>query len=157
VRACADRGILVDLSHLNLRGFWDVAELTGAPLVASHAAAHALCPTARNLTDEQLDAVGASGRLVGVILNAPDLRGQRDGGAIADVVRHAGYIADRIGRAHVALGSDWNGAHPPGGLEHCGRLPALLDALAGAGWDDAGLRAFAYGNWLRVLRDTWGG
>ena len=66
VRACAERGILVDLSHLNERGFWDVAALEHGPLVASHSGAHALCPSPRNLTDEQLRAIGASGGLVGI-------------------------------------------------------------------------------------------
>ena len=60
VRACNDLGIMLDLSHLNERGFWDVAKLsdsevgTAAPLVATHSAAHALTPRTRNLTDEQL-------------------------------------------------------------------------------------------------------
>ena len=61
VAACAELGILVDLSHLNEAGFWDVARLEPGPLVASHSGAHALCPASRNLTDRQLDAIGASG------------------------------------------------------------------------------------------------
>jgi len=62
VRACASLGILVDVSHLNEGGFWDLARLELGPLVASHSAAHALCPTSRNLTDAQLDAIGATRR-----------------------------------------------------------------------------------------------
>ncbi len=62
VGRCAELGILVDLSHLNEAGFWDVAALEPGPLVATHSAAHALCATSRNLTDAQLDAIGESGR-----------------------------------------------------------------------------------------------
>ncbi len=59
VRECNRLGVLLDLSHLNERGFWDVAEITEAPLVATHSNAHALCPASRNLTDRQLDAIRA--------------------------------------------------------------------------------------------------
>jgi membrane dipeptidase len=158
VRRCHELGVLVDLAHLNAAGFWDVARIDGAPLVASHTACHALCPTARNLTDDQLDAIGAAGGIVGVIANTADLVGDRSGGegaGLADVVRHAEHVAARIGVAHVGLGSDWNGARPPRGLERCDRLPDLLAALREAGWSEADVRAFAHGNWLRVLRETW--
>ena len=57
VRACNQLGILVDLSHLNEKGFWDVARISDAPLVATHSNAHVLCPLPRNLTDSQLDAI----------------------------------------------------------------------------------------------------
>ena len=66
VRACEELGILVDLSHLNERSFWDVAAIAERPLVVTHACAAALTPHERNLTDRQLDAVGESGGVVGV-------------------------------------------------------------------------------------------
>jgi membrane dipeptidase len=158
VARCNALGVLVDLAHLNERGFWDVAEHSAAPLVSTHTAAHALCPTARNLTDAQLDAVGRSDGIVGIVLNTADLGGEWGGGGrvgVADVVAHCDHVAGRIGVEHVALGSDWNGASPPVGLEHCGRLPVLLEALRAAGWSIADVRAFAHGNWLRVLDATW--
>jgi membrane dipeptidase len=158
VARCNALGILVDLAHLNERGFWDVAEHSTAPLVSTHTAAHALCPTARNLTDAQLDAVGRSGGVVGIVLNTADLGGEWGGGGgvgVADVVAHCDHVASRLGVEHVALGSDWNGASPPVGLEHCGKLPVLFEALRAAGWEDDDLRAFAHRNWLRVLRATW--
>jgi membrane dipeptidase len=158
VEACNAKGILVDLAHLNLAGFEDVARLTTRPLVVSHSAAHALCPTARNLLDGQLDLIAESGGLVGVIANTADLRGNREegrGAGIDDVVAHAEYLAGRMGVEHVALGSDWNGATVPQGLESCARLPDLLGRLRGVGWSEADVRRFAHENWLRVLRDTW--
>ena len=66
VRACNRLGILVDLSHLNEAGFWDVARTSSAPLVATHSNAHALCPSTRNLTDAQLDEVARTDGVVGV-------------------------------------------------------------------------------------------
>ena len=76
VRRCNELRIMIDLSHINERGFWDVAALSDAPLVATHSNAHAICPSARNLTDEQLAAVRASQGVVGlnfaVAFLAPD-------------------------------------------------------------------------------------
>lgn len=74
VRRCGQLGIMVDLSHLNEAGFWDVAGADAGPLVASHPGVHALCPASRNLTDPQLDAIGASGGLVGIVYACPFLR-----------------------------------------------------------------------------------
>ena len=64
VRACNRLGVLVDVSHLNEAGFWDVVRTSDAPIVATHSNAHALCASSRNLTDEQLDAVARSGGVV---------------------------------------------------------------------------------------------
>ena len=63
---CNAKRIVIDLSHLNEKGFWDVARLSSAPLVASHSNAHALTPSSRNLTDDQLRAIGKSGGIIGL-------------------------------------------------------------------------------------------
>ncbi|HEX9058465.1 MAG TPA: dipeptidase [Ktedonobacterales bacterium] len=159
VRACNRLRIMLDLSHLNERGFWDVAELTNAPLVVTHACAHAISPTSRNLTDRQLDAVGESDGIVGVNFNVGFIR--EDGMPNADtpltqIVRHVDYIANRIGIDRVAFGSDFDGATMPRELGDVAGLPTLVTALRAAGYDDAALRKIAYENWLRVLRKTWG-
>jgi membrane dipeptidase len=159
VARCGDLGIAVDLSHLNEAGFWDVARLDRAPLIASHSAAHALCPATRNLTDAQLDAVGASGGLVGVVYAVNFLRADGEENAdtpIAAIAAHARHIADRIGPEHVALGSDFDGATIPAELGDAGGLPRLLDALGEAGFSDAEVRAIAWDNWVRVLETVWG-
>src|SRR5438093_6607885 len=73
VRACNRLGIMIDLSHINEQGFWDVAALSDAPLVATHSNAHTLCPTTRNLTDKQLDAIRESVGIVGLNFAVTDL------------------------------------------------------------------------------------
>lgn len=158
LRACNDLGILVDLAHLNEKGFWDVAALTEVPLVATHSAVHALCPSTRNLTDKQLDAIGESGGVVGINFHVGFLRS--DGKSEADtplslIVRHAQYVADRIGIDHVALGSDFDGAKMPEALGDVTGLPRLMQAFAEAGFDDESLRKVAHENWQRVLEKTW--
>jgi membrane dipeptidase len=158
VRRCAELGIAIDLSHLNEAGFWDVAGLDGAPLIASHSGVHALAPASRNLTDAQLDAIGASGGLVGIVYAVNFLRA--DGAEDTDtplstMAEHARYVADRIGVAHVALGSDFDGATMPAELGDAAGLPRLLDALGAAGFTGDEVRAIAWENWVRVLERAW--
>jgi membrane dipeptidase len=158
VRACNRLGILVDLSHLNEAGFWDVAALSDRPLVATHSNAHALAPASRNLTDEQLDAIRDSGGVVGVNFAVGFLRedGAHDPSTpITEIVRHVDYLAQRMGVDHVAFGSDFDGAVIPQELGGAAGLPKLLEALRGAGYDDDAIAKITHENWLRVLRATW--
>jgi membrane dipeptidase len=159
VRACNDLGILVDLSHLNWAGFWDVARLSRTPLVATHSNAHTLCQASRNLTDEQLDAIRDSGGVVGVNFAVTFLR--EDGCLVpetrlTEIVRHIDYYAERMGIDHVAFGSDFDGAVVPTELDGVAGLPRLVEALRDAGYDEQGLAKITHGNWLRVLDATWG-
>jgi membrane dipeptidase len=158
VSRCAQLGILVDLSHLNLAGFWDVADLELGPLVASHAGAHALAAASRNLLDEQLDAIGRTGGLVGIVFACPFLR--PDFAENADtplelIVEHARYVAERIGVEHVALGSDFDGAVIPAGLGDVAGVPKLSDALGEAGFSGEEVEAIAWRNWRRVFGAWW--
>jgi membrane dipeptidase len=133
--------------------------VTSRPLVATHSNAHALCPSTRNLTDEQLDAIGASAGVVGVNFGVTFLRA--DGGRLADetgldeIVRHVRYLADRIGVDHVAFGSDFDGALLPTALGGVAGLPRLVDALRAAGFDEPAVAKITHENWLRVLDATW--
>ncbi len=158
VRRCNELGILVDLSHLNEAGFWDVAALSSAPLVATHSNVNALCASSRNLTDEQLDAVGSSGGVVGINFAVSFLRedGANDADTpLAEIVRHADYIADRIGVDHVALGSDFDGALVPAELDGIAALPKLVDAFRRSGRDEEAVEKITHRNWLRVFGETW--
>jgi membrane dipeptidase len=158
VRECNRLGVLVDLSHLNERGFWDVAELSEAPLVATHSNAHAICPTTRNLTDRQLDAIRDSDGMVGVNFAVAFLRedGAEDENTPLDTVaRHVDYLVDRLGIDRVGFGSDFDGAKMPREIKDVSGLPKLLEALRKRGYDDAALRKLAHENWVRVLRNTW--
>jgi membrane dipeptidase len=157
VLRCNALGVLLDASHLNLQGFWDLARTSEAPLVATHSNAHALAPVSRNLTDEQLDAIGSSAGLVGITYVCPFLRA--DGADDPDtplqlIVDHARHVADRIGVEHVALGSDFDGATIPAALKDASGLPRLLDALQTA-FTGPEVAAIAWGNWRRVLAATW--
>jgi membrane dipeptidase len=158
VRACDELRIVVDVSHLNARGFWDVASIAVAPLVASHCGAHALCPSPRNLTDDQLRAIGESGGLVGINFHVGFLRA--DGAddpdtPVAAIAAHAAHVAEVAGVGAVALGSDFDGATMPAQLRDASGLPAVVSALRAVGFSADEVASIAWENWIRVLRETW--
>jgi membrane dipeptidase len=158
VKACNKLGIVVDLAHINENGFWDTAAITDAPLVVTHAGVHALCPSTRNLTDKQLDAVGESGGVIGINFHVGFLRqdGLLDPGtSISEIVNHIDYVAQRIGVEHVAFGSDFDGAIMPSELGDAAGMPKLVQCLREKGYDDEALRKVTCGNWIRVLEKTW--
>ncbi len=160
VRECNRLGVLIDLSHLNERGFWDVAGLSEAPLVATHSNAHALCPTTRNLTDRQLEAIRDSDGIVGVNFAVAFLR--EDGAENEDtpleiVAQHVDYLGERVGLDRVGFGSDFDGAKVPRDLGDASGLQKLLNVLRERGYDDEALEKLAHRNWLRVLGATWRG
>ncbi len=159
VAACNELGILVDLSHLNEQGFWDVAKLSTAPLVATHSNAHALTPHSRNLTDKQLAAIRDSGGLVGLNFAACFLRADgrmRADTPLQDMVRHTDHLIEHLGVDGVGFGSDFDGAVVPQELGTAAGLPKLVETYRSAGYDDATLKKLCFENWLGVLERTWG-
>lgn len=158
VKACNQLGVMIDLAHLNEKGFWDVAELTTAPLVSSHSAAHALIPRSRNLTDQQLKAIAETNGLVGVTFSVNDLDGgqkPKKDAPLSAVVRHIRYLADLMGVDHVGFGSDLDGTTIPSQIKDVGGFSQLIQALQEAGFQEGELRKICHQNWLRVLDDTW--
>ena len=160
IRACNELRIMVDLSHMNDAGFWDIAALSDAPLVASHSNAHAICPHSRNLTDRQLDAIRDSGGLAGINFGVAFLHpeGKRDAALpLSGLVHHIDHIVNRIGIDHVALGSDFDGTTIPDAIGDAAGLPRLVEALRAGGYEGEALEKICWKNWLRVLETTWGG
>ncbi|MEN8741789.1 MAG: dipeptidase [Phaeobacter gallaeciensis] len=159
VRKCDALNIMLDLSHLNEAGFWDVARHSTKPLVATHSNAHAICPHSRNLTDKQLAAICESDGMVGLNFAVAFLR--EDGKMLADVpleqmLRHLDHLIEHVGEDRVGFGSDYDGAVVPEALTSCAGLPDLRHAMAKHGYDDALMTKLCHGNWLRVLEKTWG-
>jgi membrane dipeptidase len=137
-----------------------VAGLSEAPLVATHSNAHVLCPTTRNLTDRQLDAIRDSDGMVGVNFAVAFLRedGADEGDTPLDVVvRHVDYLVERVGVDRVGFGSDFDGAKVPEEIGDVTGLQKLLTVLRERGYDEAALKKLAHKNWLRVLGTTWRG
>ncbi len=158
VARCDALGIMLDLSHLNEAGFWDVARLSSRPLVATHSGAHAISPHARNLTDRQLDAIAESDGMVGLNFACAFLRPDgrmRDDVGLDLVLRHLDHLIGRLGEDRVGLGSDYDGALMPRSLKTVAELPALRRAMREHGYDDALMTRICHENWFRVLARSW--
>ena len=159
VSACNEMRIVVDLSHITEKGFWDVARLSKAPLVATHSNAHALCPSPRNLTDRQLAAIRDTQGMVGLNFATCFLR--PDGSMRPDtdvelMVDQIDYLLEKLGEDHVGLGSDFDGCTLPAPIKDVTGVPALFEALRQHGYDAPLLNKLASGNWLACLDRSLG-
>ena len=154
VAECERLGIMVDVSHLNEAGFWDVARQTARPLVATHSNVHALSAQSRNLTEAQLSAIAESEGLVGLNFACVFLR--EDGAEDADtplsvMVRHLAHLVERLGERGVAIGSDFDGALVPSGIGDAGGLQALVGAMREAGFGEDLVERICWRNWQDML------
>jgi len=159
VKICNQKNILVDLSHLNENGFWDVTRLSDAPLIATHSNAHVICPHSRNLTDKQLDAIRDTSGMVGVnfatILLRNDTPGNQSTG-LDEILRHVDYLIDKLGIEGVGFGSDFDGARVPEEIGDVAGLITLRQAMKSRGYDDDTMKKLCFENWINVLERTWG-
>lgn len=131
VKACNELDIIIDVSHLSERAFWDVAALSEKPIIASHSNAKALCDHPRNLTDLQIQAIIECGGVIGVTFVPMFLRASGHA-TIKDVLDHIDHICSLGGGNNVMIGSDFDGIdHYVEGLTHPGELEALRQAMLG--------------------------
>ncbi len=157
VRSCNDMGVMLDMSHINEKGFWDVVRLSDAPIVATHSNVHAICPSARNLTDKQLAAIAESKGLVGLNYHCaflrPDLK--RDPNTpLTLLVEHLAYLVDKLGEDGVALGSDFDGAVMPAQIGNAAGLPNLTAAMEQAQFGETLIQKICFDNWVNLLDRT---
>jgi membrane dipeptidase len=149
VRQANRLGIILDVSHLSDKGFWDLVNCTTSPLLASHSNARALCPHSRNLTDEMFQAICRSGGVAGINYYTDFVGGNGSLEAVADHIDH--FIA-LGGAKHVALGGDWDGCdHLAGDMTGVQDIPCLWDTLARRGYSQTVLEDIFYNNLKRVL------
>ncbi len=149
VDACREFGILVDLAHINRKGFFDAVARKPGPLLVSHTGVAGVTPHWRNIDDEQVRAVADAAGVIGVIF-APRFLGQ-DG--LDGVVAHLLHLLKLAGDDAVALGSDWDGfIRPTKGLSSPAELPNLTEALLRAGVKPTTIHKILGENVLRLLR-----
>ncbi|WP_211093584.1 dipeptidase [Cohnella fermenti] len=153
VNECEKLGILLDVSHLSERGFWELKELATRPFFASHSNAKALHSHPRNLTDDQIRALIEADGLLGLTFVPFFLAGAQPA-RIDDVLRHVEHICVLGGSSHLAFGSDFDGIETHvAGLAHPGEYPALAEALLKR-YPESLVSGFLGGNATRFLMDN---
>ena len=162
VRKMQEKHMVIDVSHLNDAGFWDIAGMVEGPFIASHSNCRALCPAPRNLTDEQMRAIRDCGGVVG--LNAYKFFVDEDPEkqTVERLAQHAAHMIDVMGIDHVGCGFDFfEFIHKPGkgatnsnvrGLESCGEVPNLFTCFDKMGMSREEQEKIASKNFHRVLR-----
>jgi len=147
-------GMMVDVSHLNETGFWHVLDISKAPIAATHSCAKALCAHPRNLTDQQLRALGRHKGVVGVNFYPRFLK-ETGVATRNDVVRHICHIAEVAGVETVGLGSDFDGIEEtPEGLGHVGDYNYLRDDLVKIGFSSQEVEQIMGRNFMRLLSNV---
>ena len=168
VRRMQELHMLVDVSHLNEAGFYDICSMTQAPIIASHSNASALCKVPRNLTDDQLRCLARTGGVVGLNAYHGFIHPEDSRQTVEQLALHAAHIADLIGIEHLGCGFDFcefledeQGRLPtersnPYGMDDCSQVPNFFRCLRNLGMNDRELELIAYGNFHRVLRQILG-
>lgn len=153
-RRCCLHGIILDISHASERSAYDTLEIAaayGKPVIASHSCMHAVNPHPRNIRDEQMRAVSASGGIVGINLYPPHLTGC-DRSDISDAVRHIFHAVQVIGDDRISLGCDFDGMdYHTTGLERVSSLTKLANELMRCGMSEESVRKIFFKNAFNFL------
>lgn len=145
-------GMILDVSHLSEKGFWEAIELSKTPIIASHSNAYALCSHRRNLTDSQIRAIGDKGGVIGVNF-CPAFLGDSTKITIDHVVEHIIYLIKVGGSETVGLGSDFDGiSDTPSGLEDISTLSKIADALKQRGISESVIEKVMGSNFITLTK-----
>ncbi|WP_317854146.1 dipeptidase [Chakrabartyella piscis] len=165
-----EKKMILDVSHLNEKSFWDVIKVAQTPILASHSNAKALANVARNLTDDQLFAIRDTKGLIGLNSFVEFLHDDPKEQTLDQFAKHAAYIAEKIGVEHLGFGFDFCeflsndslssfvSADNPYiiGLEDCSKTPVFLEKLKEVGFSDAEILQIAEKNWLHLIERVIG-
>jgi membrane dipeptidase len=200
VREMNRQGIMVDISHVSDKTFYDALEVSKAPLIASHSSCRAMCNHVRDMSDDMIKALAAKGGVIQINYEKSfidqgykDASEKQSGGVVAvfdqlkkecgddqecfgrkmveqekqaaaegklphvsweRIVEHIDHAVKLAGVDHVGLGSDFDGATMPDGMEDCSKLPKITEALMRKGYTDDDIRKILGGNTLRVMEQT---
>jgi membrane dipeptidase len=156
VREMNRLGMMVDISHVADKTFYDALETSQAPLIASHSACRAITDVARNLTDEMIKALAAKGGVIQInffcnfVTRKPGVRA-----TLADVVAHIDHVKQIAGIDAIGIGSDFDGIDcAPEGLDDVSKFPSLTRALLAKGYSPADIKKIYGGNTLRLMRQV---
>jgi len=159
VERCNRLGIILDVSHINPAGFWDMIKASRTPIIATHSSVKAISAHVRNLDDDQIRAIAGQGGTIGInFANGflhPSMAMDSDP-SLETVVAHFAHIVDLVGDEHVSFGTDFDGATIPTVVKDAAGLPVVARALKAKGYGDDAMERICNGNFLRVLESVCG-
>ena len=154
-----EHNIIIDVSHINEAGFWDIVRLSDKPVIATHSNARSLCNHQRNLTDQQIRAIALKGGLIGLNAARHFINEDEDSCNAATLAKHGRYIADLVGVEHLAFGFDYMnflggyGADSMADdLKSAADTQNLVKALKAENFSDEEIEMIAYGNVENLLK-----
>jgi membrane dipeptidase len=200
VREMNRLGMMVDISHVSDKTFYDALEVSGAPMIASHSSCRAICDAPRNMTDQMMKDLAARGGVIQInyhvgflsqeFRNAekadPEINkaisaevmkrcGENEGCQLIEgdritreyveqgklpridytkIIEHIDHAVKVAGVDHVGLGSDFDGANMPYGMEDATKLPVITEALLKKGYSESDVRKILGENTLRVMAEV---
>ena len=157
VKEMNNLGMVVDVSHLNDAGFFDVIETTTKPIIASHSNCRAVCNHRRNLTDDMIKILADNGGVMGMNFAPSFVDENKENATLERVLDHVDHIVKVASVDNVGLGSDFDGIETtPKGLEDVTRMPYLTEGLLKRGYKEDDIRKVLGENFLRVFRQVIG-
>lgn len=158
VKKICSRKMLLDVSHLNDTSFRDVIKLADGPVIASHSNSRKLCDVPRNLTDEQIKAIAASGGVIGVNSHPPFVHKELNKQNLEHLANHLIHIAELVGTEYIGFGFDlnyWDDSDDAEGLEELKQYRqavSFLHYLKQRGFNGKELQQIARENFLRMIQ-----
>lgn len=149
-------GMLIDVSHISERGFWDVLEQTTSPIIASHSNARAICNHKRNLTDDQIIALAKNKGVMGINFYPPFLTKSKTA-ALTDIINHIEHIVGLVGCDHIGFGADFDGIeNTPQDVRGVEDVEKVINTLAALNYSDSDIKKIAGENFLRIIKTVCG-
>lgn len=154
IREMNDLGMIIDLSHISERGFWDSINLSKSPIIVSHSNAKKICNHKRNLSDEQIEAVGRNRGVIGINFN-PEFLNNQGTATIKDIIKHIEYISSLAGASTVGFGSDFDGiANTPVDIKGVEDITKIIDELLRLNYAEEDVKKIAGKNFLRIVEEV---
>ena len=148
-------GILIDVSHLSEKGFWNVAEVTQFPFIASHSCVKTLCSHPRNLNDAQIKLLIERNGGMGINFYPPFLT-ENNKCTIEDILRHMAYVLDMGGQRILGIGSDFDGVDQlPEGIYGIESIKDVIFTMQNAGFSDEIIENITFQNFYRIFSQSF--
>lgn len=151
IQIMEEKGIIIDVSHLSDKGFWDVYHHSKKPFIATHSNCRSICNHPRNLTDEMIKALDERGGVMGINFCTDFINEHAELTYIEDIIKHIDHIKKVASINCIAIGTDFDGIERTTEIDHAGEMEKLIVALINHGYTDKEISLITYQNFLRVF------